>query len=66
MNANIKKGMDTNVAVEAKGSLFWRAIINATIINIKAIKRVLSCHPLKILGGGQGYDPVIKEAKVKK
>tara|TARA_B100001175_G_C19376668_1_gene574467 strand:+ start:414 stop:665 length:252 start_codon:yes stop_codon:yes gene_type:complete len=32
----------------------------------KAIKRVLSCHPIKILGGGQGYDPVIKEAKVKK
>lgn len=41
MNANIKKGMDTNVAVEAKGSLFWSAIINANIINIKAIKRVV-------------------------
>ena len=25
-------------------------------------KRVLSCHP----GGGEGFDPVIKETKVKK
>ena len=32
----------------------------------KATKRVLSCHPIKILGGGEGYDPVIKESKVKK
>ena len=29
-------------------------------------KRVLSCHPIKILGGGEGFDPVIKETKVKK
>ena len=28
-------------------------------------KRILSCHPIKILGGGEGFDPVIKEAKVK-
>jgi len=28
-------------------------------------KRLLSCHPIKILGGGEGFDPVIKEAKVK-
>ena len=32
----------------------------------KATKRVLSCHPIKILGGGEGYDPVIKDSKVKK
>ena len=32
----------------------------------KATKRVLSCHPIKILGGVEGYDPVIKESKVKK
>ena len=32
----------------------------------KATKRILSCHPIKILGGGQGYDPVIKDIKVKK
>ena len=28
-------------------------------------KRVLSCHPIKILGGGEGFDPVIKKAKMK-
>ena len=22
------------------------------------IKRILSCHPLKFFGGGEGYDPV--------
>ena len=29
-------------------------------------KRILSCHPIKILGGGEGFDPVIKKVKVKK
>ncbi len=29
-------------------------------------KRVLSCHPIKFLGGGEGIDPVIKKIKVKK
>ena len=24
-------------------------------------KRILSCHPIKILGGGQGFDPVKKK-----
>ena len=28
-------------------------------------KRLLSCHPIKILGGGEGFDPVIKKVKVK-
>ena len=28
-------------------------------------KRILSCHPIKIIGGGEGFDPVIKKAKVK-
>ena len=23
-------------------------------------KRILSCHPIKILGGGEGFDPVKK------
>jgi uncharacterized protein len=32
----------------------------------KTLKRILSCHPIKILGGGEGYDPVIKDVKVKK
>ena len=29
-------------------------------------KRILSCHPIKFLGGGQGYDPLIKKIKNKK
>ncbi len=29
-------------------------------------KRILSCHPIKFLGGGEGLDPVIKKIKVKK
>ena len=24
-------------------------------------KRILSCHPIKILGGGSGFDPVKKK-----
>ena len=32
----------------------------------KSIKRILSCHPIKSLGGGEGFDPVVKELKVKK
>ena len=26
----------------------------------KGIKRILSCHPIKFLGGGEGFDPVQK------
>ena len=29
-------------------------------------KRILSCHPIKFLGGGHGYDPLIKKIKNKK
>ena len=29
-------------------------------------KRILSCHPIKFLGGGEGLDPVIKKTKLKK
>ena len=32
----------------------------------KSTKRILSCHPIKILGGGEGFDPVNKELKTKK
>ena len=32
----------------------------------KSSKRILSCHPIKFLGGGEGFDPVKKEMKVKK
>ena len=28
-----------------------------------SIKRILSCHPIKFLGGGEGFDPVKKEMK---
>ena len=31
-----------------------------------SFKRILSCHPLKFLGGGEGFDPVDKKIKVKK
>ena len=30
------------------------------------LKRILSCHPIKFLGGGEGFDPVNKDMKVKK
>ena len=26
-----------------------------------SFKRVLSCHPIKFLGGGNGFDPVLKK-----
>ena len=33
---------------------------------LKSFKRILSCHPFKSLGGGEGFDPVNKDIKVKK
>ena len=33
---------------------------------VKGIKRILSCHPIKFLGGGEGFDPVNKDMKAKK
>ena len=27
------------------------------------IKRILSCHPIKFLGGGEGFDPIKKKGK---
>jgi putative membrane protein insertion efficiency factor len=32
----------------------------------KSTKRIFSCHPIKRLGGGEGFDPVNKDLKVKK
>ena len=32
----------------------------------KSLKRIISCHPIKLLGGGEGFDPVNKDMKVKK
>tara|TARA_B100000579_G_scaffold404518_1_gene389408 strand:+ start:157 stop:306 length:150 start_codon:yes stop_codon:yes gene_type:complete len=26
-----------------------------------SVKRILSCHPIKFLGGGEGFDPVKKK-----
>ena len=31
-----------------------------------SLKRILSCHPIKFLGGREGFDPVNKKLKVKK
>ena len=31
-----------------------------------SFKRVITCHPIKILGGGEGFDPVKKNTKIKK
>ena len=31
-----------------------------------SLKRILSCHPIKFLGGGDGFDPVKKEMRAKK
>ena len=29
--------------------------------SIRGFKRILSCHPVKFLGGGEGFDPVKKK-----
>ena len=34
--------------------------------SLMSLKRIFSCHPIKILGGGEGLDPVNKDMKVKK
>ena len=31
-----------------------------------SLKRIFSCHPIKFLGGGEGFDPVNKDTRVKK
>ena len=33
---------------------------------LMSIKRILSCHPIKFLGGGGGFDPIEKKIKIKK
>ena len=30
---------------------------------LMSLKRILSCHPIKFLGGGEGFDPVKKKSK---
>ena len=31
-----------------------------------SLKRILTCHPIKFLGGGEGFDPVQKKMENKK
>ena len=31
-----------------------------------SLKRIFSCHPIRFLGGGEGFDPVNKNLKIKK
>jgi|TARA_Y100001970_G_scaffold198876_1_gene241924 putative membrane protein insertion efficiency factor len=31
--------------------------------SLKGTKRILSCHPIRFLGGGEGFDPVKKKIK---
>ena len=31
-----------------------------------SLKRVFSCHPIKFLGGGEGFDPVNKKINIKR
>ena len=31
-----------------------------------SFKRIITCHPIKFLGGGEGFDPVKKNIKIKK
>ena len=33
---------------------------------IFSLRRILSCHPIRFLGGGDVFDPVKKEMKTKK
>ena len=32
----------------------------------ESTKRIFSCHPIKALGGGEGFDPVQNKLKAKK
>ena len=34
--------------------------------SLMSLRRILSCHPIKFLGGGEGFDPVNKKVKLKK
>ena len=41
-------------------SLNEHGVIKGTV---KGTKRIISCHPIKFLGGGEGFDPVKKKNK---
>tara|TARA_Y100001970_G_C13733718_1_gene602727 strand:+ start:107 stop:358 length:252 start_codon:yes stop_codon:yes gene_type:complete len=34
--------------------------------SLMSFKRILSCHPIKFLGGSGGFDPVKKNIRIKK
>ena len=34
--------------------------------SLLSLRRIFSCHPIKFLGGGDGFDPIKKEMKAKK
>ena len=44
-------------------ALETHGLIKGTMISFK---RIITCHPIKILGGGEGFDPVKKKIKIKK
>ena len=44
-------------------ALETHGLIKGTMISFK---RIITCHPIKILGGGEGFDPVKKNIKIKK
>ena len=31
-----------------------------------SLKRIFSCHPIRFLGGGEGFEPLVKKIKEKK
>ena len=41
-------------------SLKEYGVVKGTLIGIK---RILSCHPIEFLGGGEGFDPIKKKKK---
>ena len=41
-------------------SLKEYGFVKGTLVGIK---RILSCHPIKFLGGGEGFDPVRKKGR---
>ena len=44
----------------AKEAIERHGLIKGTYLSIK---RITKCHPIKLLGGSEGYDPVPREKK---
>ena len=44
----------------AKEAIEEHGLIKGTYLSIK---RITKCHPIKLLGGSEGYDPVPREKK---